>query len=152
MAKDGDTVSVHYTGKLEDESVFDTSEGRDPLQFTVGDKNLIAGMNNAVRGMKVGESKTATIPPEEAYGPYNEKLVFEVPAENLPPGIKPGPPLRDPKGGMVLVKEVNEEKAILDANHILAGKTLIFDIKLVNITDEPPKTETPHPAPIPVPE
>ena len=133
MAKDGDKVSIHYTGWLEDKTVFDTSENREPLEFTVGDKNLIVGMNNAVRGMKVGESKTITIPQEEAYGPYDNKLVFEVPTKNLPPGIKAGTPLRDPQGNMVLVKEVNDEKSVLDANHILAGKTLIFDIKLVSI-------------------
>ena len=132
-AKDGDKVSIHYTGSLEDKTVFDTSENRDPLEFTVGDKNLIPGMNNAVRGMKVGESKTVSIPPEEAYGPRSEKLIFEVPTKNLPPGIKAGMPLRDPNGNMVLVKEVKGEKSVLDANHILAGKTLIFDIKLVRI-------------------
>jgi peptidylprolyl isomerase len=133
VAKDGDKVSIHYTGSLEDKTVFDTSENREPLEFTVGDKNLIPGMNNAVRGMKVGESKTVSIPQEEAYGPYDDTLVFEVPTKNLPPGIKAGMPLRDPQGNMVLVKEVNEDKSLLDANHILAGKTLIFDIKLVSI-------------------
>jgi len=134
-AKDGDKVSIHYTGSLDDEdkTVFDTSKDREPLEFTLGDKNLIAGMNNGVRGMKVGESKTITIPQEEAYGPYDDKLVFEVPTKNLPPGITAGTPLRDPQGNMVMVKEVNAEKSLLDANHILAGKTLIFDIKLVSI-------------------
>jgi len=136
-AKDGDKVSIHYTGSLEDKTVFDTSENREPLEFTLGDKNLIAGMTNGVRGMKVGESKTITIPQEQAYGPYNEKMVFEVPTKNLPPGVKAGTPLRDPQGNMVMVKEVNEEKSLLDANHILAGKTLIFDIKLVSISDGP---------------
>ena len=133
MAKDGDKVSIHYTGSLEDKTVFDTSENREPLEFTLGDKNLIPGMTNGVRGMKVGESKTITIPQEEAYGPYDDKLVFEVPTKNLPPGITAGTPLRDPNGNMVMVKEVNAEKSLLDANHILAGKTLIFDIKVVSI-------------------
>lgn len=132
-AKDGDKVSIHYTGKLEDQSVFDSSESREPLQFTLGEENIIPGMNNAIRGMKVGESKTVSIDSKDAYGPYNDKLVFEVPTKNLPPGIKAGTPLRDPQGNMVLVKEVNGEKSILDANHILAGKTLIFDIKLISI-------------------
>ena len=132
-AKDGDKVAIHYTGKLEDQSVFDTSESREPLEFTLGEKNIIPGMNNAIRGMKVGESKTVSIPSNDAYGPYNEKLVFEVPTKNLPPGIKAGTPLRDPQGNMVLVKEVKGDKSVLDANHILAGKTLIFDIKLVSI-------------------
>ena len=83
--------------------------------------------------MKVGESKTVSIPSKEAYGPYNDKLVFEVPTKNLPPGVKAGTPLRDPQGNMVMVKEVKGDKSVLDANHILAGKTLIFDIKLVSI-------------------
>ena len=133
VAKDGDKVSIHYTGKLEDQSIFDTSENREPLEFTLGEKNIIPGMSNGVRGMKVGESKTITIPQEDAYGPYNEKLVFEVPTKNLPPGVKANTPLRDPQGNMVMVKEVKEDKSILDANHILAGKTLIFDIKVVSI-------------------
>lgn len=129
----GDKVAIHYTGKLEDQTVFDSSEKRDPLEFTLGDKNIIIGMNKAVQGMVPGESKTVSIPPEEAYGSYNDKLVFEVPTENLPPGVTAGTPLRDPQGGMVLVKEVNGEKSVLDANHMLAGKTLIFEIKLVGI-------------------
>ncbi len=133
VAKDGDKVSIHYTGSLEDKTVFDTSENREPLEFTLGDKNLIVGMTNGVRGMKVGESKTIIIPQEQAYGPYDDKMVFEVPTKNLPPGIKAGTPLRDPQGNMVMVKEVNAEKSLLDANHILAGKTLIFDIKVVSI-------------------
>jgi len=132
-AAEGDTVSIHYTGKLEDQTVFDSSDGREPLEFKVGAQNIIPGMSKAVQGMKVGDSKTATIPPEEAYGPYNDKLIFEVPTQNLPPGVKPGTPLRDPQGGMVVVKEVNGDKSVLDANHMLAGKTLIFDIKLVSI-------------------
>ena len=133
LAKDGDKVSIHYTGKLENQEVFDTSENREPLKFTVGEKNIIPGMSNAIRGMKVGESKTVSIPSKDAYGPYSDKLVFEVPTKNLPSGIKAGTPLRDPQGNMVLVKEIKGNKSVLDANHILAGKTLIFDIKLVSI-------------------
>jgi len=132
-AQFGDKVSIHYTGKLENKEVFETSENREPLKFTLGEKNIIPGMSTAIKGMKVGESKTVSIPSKDAYGPYNDKLVFEVPTKNLPPGVKAGTPLRDPQGNMVLVKEVNGDKSILDANHILAGKTLIFDIKLVSI-------------------
>ena len=132
-AEYGDKVSIHYTGKLKDKSVFDTSKDREPLKFTLGEKNIIPGMSRAIRGMKVGESKTVTIASKDAYGPYNDKLVFEVPTKNLPPGVKAGTPLRDPQGNMVMVKEVNGEKSVLDANHILAGKDLIFDIKLVSI-------------------
>ncbi len=95
--------------------------------------NMIPGMNNAVRGMKAGEAKTVTIPPEDAYGSYNEELIFEVLTKNLPPGITPGTPLRNPEGHMVVVKEVKGEQSFLDANHPLAGKTLIFEINLVSI-------------------
>lgn len=133
MAKDGDVVEIHYTGKLEDKTVFDSSEKRDPLKFTLGEKGIIPGMNNAVLGMKPGESKTVTIPPDQAYGSYNKELIFEVPTKNLPPGSTPGTPLRNPQGHMVVVKEVKGEQSILDANHPLAGKTLIFEINLVSI-------------------
>ena len=136
LAKFGDVVEIHYTGKLEDQTVFDSSENRQPLKFTLGEKGIIQGMNQAVQGMKQGESKTISISPEEAYGSYDDKLIFEVPTKNLPPGVKAGTPLRDPQGHMVMVKEVNGEKTKLDANHPLAGKTLIFDIKLVSIQNK----------------
>ncbi len=132
-AKDGDMVFIHYTGKLKDNTVFDSSEGREPLEFKLGTDQIIPGFNEGVRGMKVGESKTISIPPEEAYGPRDEKLVFEVPTKNLPPGVHAGSMLQDPQGGKVMVKEVKGEQTVLDANHFLAGKTLIFDLKLVNI-------------------
>ena len=133
MAKDGDMVSIHYTGKLKDNTVFDTSEGRDPLEFPLGTDQIIPGFNEGIRGMKVGETKTISIDPKDAYGQYDDKLVFEVPTKNLPAGVQAGSFLRDPNGGKVLVKEVKGEKSILDANHALAGKTLIFDLKLVGI-------------------
>ncbi|NIP99873.1 MAG: peptidylprolyl isomerase [Nitrospinaceae bacterium] len=133
MAKNGDTVSIHYTGKLKDNSVFDSSKDRDPLVFELGTPNIIAGFNKAVVGMKAGESKTISIPPEEGYGTYDKKLVFEVPLKNLPAGVKSGAMLRNPQGHVVAVKEINGDKAVLDANHQLAGKTLFFDIKLVHI-------------------
>jgi len=133
MAKDGDMVSIHYTGKLEDSTVFDSSENMDPLEFQLGTEQIIPGFNEGIRGMKVGESKTISILPKDAYGPYNDKLVFEVPTKNLPAGVQAGSLLRDPQGGKVLVKEVNGDTSVLDANHFLAGKTLIFDLKLVSI-------------------
>lgn len=150
VAKDGDTVSIHYTGSLEDKTVFDTSKNREPLVFILGEKYIIPGMNNAIRGMKAGESKTVSIPSKDAYGPYNDKLVFEVPTKNLPAGVTAGTPLRDPQGNMVLVKDIKGDKSVLDANHILAGKTLIFDIKLLSISDVPP-TPSPHRTAPPVP-
>ncbi len=133
VAKDGDTVSINYTGKLEDNTVFDASKGRGPLKFKVGTEQIIPGMNNAVRGMKVGEKKTVSIPPTEAYGNRNEKLIFDIPLKQLPQGVKPGSKLMNPQGHPVTVKEINGENAVLDANHFLAGKTLIFDIEMVSI-------------------
>jgi len=132
-AKNGDTVQIHYTGKLQDNSVFDKSEGKPPLKFTVGAKQVIPGMDKAVTGMKVGESKTVTIPPEEAYGNYDEKMIFEVPTNKLPAGVKAGEKLMNPHGQTVTVKEIQGDKTLLDGNHFLAGKTLIFDIKLMSI-------------------
>ncbi len=133
VAKDGDMVSINYTGKLEDNSVFDASKGRGPLKFEVGTDKIIPGMNNAVRGMKVGEKKTVTIPPTEAYGNKNDKLIFDIPLKQLPQGVKAGSKLMNPQGHPVTVKEIKGENAVLDANHFLAGKTLIFDIEMVSI-------------------
>lgn len=132
-AKKGDTVQIHYTGKLQDNSVFDKSEGRPPLQFTLGSGQVIPGMDKAVTGMKVGESKTVSIPPEEAYGNYSEKMIFEVPTDKLPPGVKAGEKLMNPHGQRVTVKDIQGKTAHLDGNHFLAGKTLIFDIELMSI-------------------
>lgn len=131
--KEGDVIEIHYTGKLEDNTVFDKSEGREPLKFTVGTNQIITGMNKAVVGMKVGEQKTVKMPPEDAYGPYDDKLIFEIDAEKLPPQAKAGSQLMDGQGNIVTVKDIHGNKATLDANHFLAGKTLIFDIKLVSI-------------------
>lgn len=144
----GDTVQVDYVGRLENGTVFDTSieevaqeEGiynqeRDysPLTFTVGTGQIIEGFDEAVIGMKEGEEKTVTIPPEEAYGEYNESWVQVVPLEELglsePPEV--GQTFSSPYG-QIKVIDVNETHATLDFNHELAGKTLVFDIKLVSI-------------------
>lgn len=139
QAKSGDTVHVHYTGKLDDGSVFDTSEGRDPLTFQLGKGMVVPGFETAVTGMAVGEKKTVTFPSEEAYGPRLEQLTFTVPRENLPPGYDPkeGEMLRmETKDGRqmdVLVTSANETGVRLDANHPLAGKDLTFDVELVKI-------------------
>jgi peptidylprolyl isomerase len=139
-AKDGDTVQVNYTGKLADGTVFDSSEGRDPLEFTLGKGNMIPGFEKAVLGMKVGEKKTVTIPSDEAYGPHLDDMVVEVPREKLPSNI-------DPKVGQMLettqqngtkiiftiTKVTDNTTVTLDANHPLAGKDLTFDIELVKI-------------------
>lgn len=132
-AKNGDTVDIQYVGKFEDGSVFDKSEKGQPLSFELGTPRIIPGMNKAVEGMKVGESKTVTIPPAEAYGDYDEKLVQKVPRTVLPPDIKVGSGLGNNRGQMFVVKEVQDDYALLDANHRLAGKTLVFDIELVSI-------------------
>src|SRR4030042_5396717 len=90
QAKTGDTVKVHYTGKLKDETVFDTSEGREPLQFTIGEGRLIPDFEEAVIGMKPGETKTVDIPPERAYGPHHEEMVMVVDRQDIPEDLKPG--------------------------------------------------------------
>jgi len=139
MAEDGDSVSVHYTGTLEDGSVFDSSRGGNPLEFVLGAGNMIPGFENAVRGMKIGEVKTVTLSPEEAYGPYREDLIIKFSREELPEDLNPevGQQLRmtQPDGRVVLVtvKEVSEIDITLDANHSLAGKELTFEVELVKI-------------------
>ena len=138
IIKNGDTVSVNYTGKLEDGSVFDTSlqEGREPLTATLGQGQLIPGFENGLIGMSEGESKTVNIPCAEAYGVVNEQLIAEVPKDRVPEGVEAGQMLQTTtqQGPMnVVVKEVNEDHVILDANHPLAGKDLIFDLEVVSI-------------------
>jgi FKBP-type peptidyl-prolyl cis-trans isomerase 2 len=138
QAKDGDTVQVHYTLKLEDGTVFETSIGRDPLQFTIGEGQLIPGFEQAVVGMSPGESKTVEIPADEAY-PYREELVMVVDRDLLPEDLQPevGQQLQisQPSGETIVVKviDVSELSVTLDANHPLAGKDLTFDIELVEI-------------------
>ncbi|MFC3880396.1 peptidylprolyl isomerase [Algoriphagus namhaensis] len=139
QAKKGDAVQVHYTGKLEDGSVFDSSVSREPLGFTVGDGNMIKGFDAAVHGMAVGDKKSVTIPSAEAYGERRDDMLIDVPIEQVPADIKPEVGLQlTLQGGNgqpmpVTVTHVDEQKITLDANHQLAGKDLIFDIELVKI-------------------
>lgn len=140
-AQKGDTVKVHYSGKFEDGTVFDSSRERgQPLEFTLGQGRLIKGFENAVMDMTVSETKTVNIPPDEAYGPRNEALVRKVERDKFPPKIeaKPGTfvNIRQPDGGMLdtMITEVTEDTVTLDANHPLAGKTLIFEIELLEIS------------------
>lgn len=139
QAKSGDTVHVHYTGKLGDGSVFDSSEGRDPLSFELGKGMVVPGFEKAVTGMEVGEKKTVTFPSEEAYGPRLDQLTFTVPRDNLPEGYDPkkGEMLRmetrDGRQMDVLVTGADQESVKLDANHPLAGHDLTFDVELVKI-------------------
>jgi len=138
-AKKGDTVKIHYTGKLDDGTVFDTSDGRDPLEFTLGEGKVIPGFEEAVLGMNASDSKTTTIPSAEAYGPHHEEMVVEVDRGQFPPDITPeiGQQLQmqrpDGQKMVVAVTEVSESTVTLDANHPLAGKDLTFDIELVEI-------------------
>lgn len=138
-AKANDTVRVHYTGKLNDGQIFDSSVDREPLEFTVGAGQMIPGFDKAVEGMELNEKKTINLNPEDAYGPVNEDLFHKVERSQLPADLKPevgqvlvaGSP--DGREMQVTVQEVGEETITIDANHPLAGKELIFDIQLVEI-------------------
>jgi peptidylprolyl isomerase len=137
--KDGDTVKVHYTGKLENGDVFDTSREREPFEFTVGDKAVIPGFEKGVVGMEVGDTKTIEIPPEEAYGAKQDELVVEVKKSEFPDDITPtiGQRLQikqqDGNPIVVTITGLTEESITLDANHPLAGYTLFFDVEVVDI-------------------
>ena len=139
QAKHGDTVKVHYTGKLDDGTVFDTSIKRDPLQLTIGEGRVIPGFEQAVVGMKPGESKTAKVPADKAYGPHREEMVLEVDRNQFPEHLKPkvGERLqvRQPDGQTIIVTvtDISEASVTLDGNHPLAGKDLTFDIQLIEI-------------------
>ena len=139
QAKKGDTVQVHYTGKLEDCTVFDTSRERHPLQFTLGNGQVIAGFENAITGMNVGESKTAVLPVEQGYGPRRDDMIVTLKRDQLPPDLpaKVGQRLEitqtDDKVMLVTVAGVTESSITLDSNHPLAGKVLTFDLELVGI-------------------
>jgi peptidylprolyl isomerase len=139
QAGNGDTVRVHYTGKFDDGEVFDTSSGREPLEFTMGSGQLIPGFDRAVDGMSPGESKTVEIQAEEAYGPHREEMVLEVDRTQVPPELDPkvGERLeikqQDGRSVPVTVTAVTDSQVVLDGNHPLAGKTLIFQIELVEI-------------------
>jgi len=138
-AKEGDTVRVHYTGKLEDGCPFDSSRGADPLEFVLGEGRMIPGFEEAVIDMSPGESKTVKVPPEKAFGRYREDRVINVNRSDLPEDIVPelGMTLEvcAPNGVMVPVQitDMDEEMVSLDANHPLAEQTLIFDIELMEI-------------------
>lgn len=138
MIEQGNTVKVHYTGKLEDNQIFDTSNGKQPIEFQVGANQVIPGFENAVLGLNVGDKTEVVIEPEQAYGPIREDLVVTLPKTQIPADAQPGAQLQ----GMgqngepfnVIVKEVNEENAVVDANHPLAGKQLTFEIEVVEVS------------------
>ncbi|MBM9513301.1 peptidylprolyl isomerase [Desulfogranum marinum] len=140
QAKSGDNVTIHYTGKLADGTIFDSSEGREPLPFIIGKGQVIEGFEEAVIGMKLGEAKTVTIPSEKAYGPRNEQMIINVPIDQVPPDITPEVgmqlELMNEANQPVIVRitQITEEHVSLDANPPLAGKDLTFDIELVTIS------------------
>lgn len=144
QVKNGDTVKVHYHGRLTDGSTFDSSEGREPLEFEVGSGMVIKGFDDGVLGMEVGNKKTLEIPAEEAYGDKNPDMLVEFPKEQFPEDMKPEVGMRlnmtNGEGHVipVMITEVKEESVMLDANHPLAGESLVFDIELVEIAGSKP--------------
>ncbi|MFZ1798572.1 MAG: peptidylprolyl isomerase [Chitinophagaceae bacterium] len=139
QVKKGDKIKVHYHGKLDDGTTFDSSEGRDPLAFEVGSGMVIPGFDAGVTGMEKGEKKTIIIPSDEAYGPMLNEMVMEFPKERFPEDMKPevGMSLnmsnQEGQSFPVVIKEVKDDVVVLDANHPLAGKDLTFDLELVEI-------------------
>ena len=137
MVTEGSTVEVHYTGKLSNGDKFDSSNGREPLKFTIGANQVIRGFENAVLGKTVGEKVTVDIPSDDAYGPVREEYTQKVQRALLPKEVKIGDQLEAmTKGGNipVLVTELTDEYGVVDANHPLAGQNLIFDIEIVSIS------------------
>ncbi|MCZ7583939.1 MAG: peptidylprolyl isomerase [Deltaproteobacteria bacterium] len=138
-AKKGDKVKVHYSGRLNDGTVFDTSEGRDPLEFTIGEGEVIPGFENAVIGMDTEDSKTVEIASADAYGPRRDELEVQVPRGEFPDHITPevGRRLNVQQDGgrqlTVTITAVNDQQVTLDANHPLAGQDLTFEIKLLEV-------------------
>lgn len=144
QVKSGDKIKVHYHGKLTTGETFDSSEGRDPLEFEVGGGQVIPGFDEGVTGMTVGEKKTIHIPFMEAYGPSNPEMIIPMPKERFPADmqLEVGMPLgmsdQDGHQFQVVVTEIREADVLLDANHPLAGKDLIFDLELVEIAGASP--------------
>lgn len=138
-AKHGDTVKVHYTGKLEDGAIFDSTEGRDPITFEIGAGALITGFEESVLGMNIGEAKTIHIDADNAFGPWLEENIIEVPKSNIEgeTDVEVGQQMHVKRSDgatiAVTVTEITPETITLDANHPLAGKCLDFDLKLVDI-------------------
>ncbi len=137
--KKGDTIQVHYTGKFEDGKEFDSSLNRQPLQFEVGAGRVIKGFEDAVIGLQAGEKKTVTVSAEDAYGIFDENLLIEIPKKNVPEGVTPEVGMRlqlvnqQGQAAHVVVTEILDKTVRLDANHPLAGKTLVFDLEVLEI-------------------
>jgi peptidylprolyl isomerase len=139
QAKAGDTVHIHYTGTLSDGTVFDSSQGRDPLSFTLGSGQIIPGLDQAIDGMALGDQKTVTIPADQAYGAHNPDAVQTIPRDQIPPEIPvtPGTQLQmqtpDGRAVPVVVAASDEQSVTIDANHPLAGKDLTFAVEVVAV-------------------
>ncbi len=131
-AADGDTVAVHYTGTLDDGSQFDSSAGREPLEFVVGSGQVISGFDEAVRGLEVGASRTVRMEPADAYGEVRDDLVVSVPADQAPPGLNVGDQVAA-GGRPATVVAIDDDSVTIDANHQLAGEALTFAVELVAI-------------------
>lgn len=142
IVKEGDTIALHYTGSLDDGTVFDSSEGAQPLSFKVGDSQVIPGFDDGVRGMEAGETRQINIPADQAYGEYYEELVTVVPRSDLPPDMTPAIGLvfemELPSGESMPVHiiDIEGDDVTLDANHLLAGEALHFNVLLVSIDNE----------------
>lgn len=138
-AKNGDIVLINYTGKLADGTVFDSSEGREPLEAALGENMFISGFENAILGMEVGEKKTVTIKPEDAYGERVEELVLVLPRQDVPSHMTPEPgmmvqlAMEQGEEFEAVITDVTDAEITVDANHPLAGEALTFDIELVAI-------------------
>lgn len=137
MITQGSTVEVHYTGRFIDGEVFDSSEGKDPLQFQIGSGQIIPGFETAIIGKNIGEKVSVTITPDQAYGQLREDLIVEVPVDKMPGEVHIGQLLQADGGDgqvvQVIVKEIKEEVVVIDGNHPLAGQELQFDIEVVSI-------------------
>jgi peptidylprolyl isomerase len=138
-AKPGDTVKIHFTGKMQDDTVVETSKDRGPLEFKIGEGNVISGLEQGIIGMQVGDKKTLTISPQEAFGVPRQELMVELNKDEIPEGIKLAVGIHldiqasDGQTFKVKVVDVKEDTVTLDANHPLAGVTLIFDVELIEI-------------------
>jgi FKBP-type peptidyl-prolyl cis-trans isomerase 2 len=137
MVEKGNVVAVHYTGKLTDGETFDSSVGKDPLKFQVGSGQIIPGFENAILGKNIGEKVTINISPVDAYGDIREDLLVKVPVDQMPGEVEVGQMLQaqsdNGQSVNVMVKEVNEDHVLIDGNHPLAGKELVFEIEVVEI-------------------
>lgn len=140
QVKNGDTVKVHYHGRLTDGTTFDSSQGRAPLEFEVGAQQVIKGFDEGVLGMSVGEKKTIRIPAEDAYGSASEDKMIEFPRAQFPPDMKPEVGMQlslrsqDGQDFPVVISAVMDDVVVLDANHPLAGRDLVFDVEVVEIS------------------